>query len=179
MSSFDSLLTAAQSGDAQGFDGLYRMFAGPVTGFVTTRGAEDPESLANDVILKVFRNLETFSGSESAFRGWVFTIARNQVIDAHRAAGRRPVSSGGALPEGDVQSAEVVAIGRLGDQRVERLLGLLTVDQREVIVLRMVADLSLEQVGAIVDKPVTAVKRLQSRGLARLQKEILAEGVSQ
>jgi RNA polymerase sigma-70 factor (ECF subfamily) len=44
-----------------------------------------------------------------------------------------------------------------------------------VILLRVVADLSLEQVAAVVDKPVTAVKALQRRGLRRLQSEVLAE----
>jgi len=55
---------------------------------------------------------------------------------------------------------------------------LLTVEQREVIVLRLIEDLSISDVAEIVNRPATAVKALQRRGLQALQRQILAEEVS-
>ncbi len=133
-------------------------------------------------MLKVFRNLATFDGGESAFVGWMFKIARNRIIDELRMANRRPsIVDGMAPPEMSAGSnaADVVALERIATNDMVELLQRLTADQCEVLALRMIADLSLKEVAKIVDKPVTAVKAAQRRGLRALQKEILVQAVSQ
>jgi RNA polymerase sigma-70 factor (ECF subfamily) len=172
---FASAVAAARAGQGWAFERLYRWLAPQVTSFAVARDADDPEGLANEVFLRAFRYLDRFSGGSGAFRSWIFTIARNQLIDAHRAQARRPQLADATLPDGQVEAAETLALQSLGAQRVGRLLATLSDDQRDVILLRVVADLSLEQVAAVVDKPVTAVKALQRRGLRRLQSEVLAE----
>jgi len=177
--SFEDALEQAQRSESSGFDALYQQLAGPVTAFAMTRGANDPEGITNDVFLQVFRNIGSFSGDESDFRSWVFAIARNRLIDAHRSSERRPKPTRWTHADDRVvSSAERKALARLGNDRVADLLGRLTVEQREVIALRIVADLPLAEVATIVGKPISAVKRLQARGLRRLQKEILDEEVS-
>jgi RNA polymerase sigma-70 factor (ECF subfamily) len=61
---------------------------------------------------------------------------------------------------------------------VTRLLGLLPLAQREVLVLRVVGDLTVEQVAVVVGRRPTAVKALQRRALARLRRELAGQGVS-
>lgn len=177
---FDDALAAACAGDGSGFDWLYNSLSGRVTGFAVGRGADDPEGITNEVFIKTFRTIATFEGDETAFTSWVFSIARNQLIDAQRAAQRRPQRSDRQVAAGAlvVASAESSAIARLGNVRVDEMLACLTSDQRDVITLRIVADLSLLEVARIIDKPISAVKRLQSRGLKRLQREILDKEVS-
>lgn len=160
------------------FERLYRWLAPQVTNFAAARGVEDAEGLTNEVFLRVFRQIGTFEGDGDAFRSWIFAIARNQVIDAHRAASRRPRVTGADVPEMAVDGADTQALRSLGHERVHRLLAVLSDDQRDVILLRMVADLSLAQVSTVIDKPVSAVKALQRRGLRRLQSEILSEVVT-
>ncbi|MCP5033864.1 MAG: RNA polymerase sigma factor [Actinomycetia bacterium] len=174
---FSSMLSEANQGHGLGFEGLYRWLAPQITRFAAARDAEDPEGITNEVFLRAFRQLERFSGDSNAFRSWIFAIARNQLIDAHRASTRRPQVSSSEIPERAAAGAEVEALDILGSQRVARLLARLSDDQRDVILLRMIGDLSLRQVAAIVDKPLTAVKALQRRGLRRLHDEILAEVV--
>ena len=157
-------------------------YSGSVRTFAAARGAADPEAIANDVMLKVIRNLATFDGGESAFVGWMFKIARNRIIDEHRMANRRPsIVDGMEPPEMSAGStaADVVALERIATNDMVELLQRLTADQCEVLALRMIADLSLKEVAKIVDKPVTAVKAAQRRGLRALQKEILLQAVSQ
>ena len=175
---FSSTLSAAGQGDGRGFESLYRWLAPEITKFGATRGADDPEGITNEVFLKAFRQLDRFSGGSGAFRAWIYSIARNQLIDAHRARSRRPQVATAAVPDRAVDGAEVQALDLLSLQRVTRLLAQLSDDQRDVILLRMIGDLSLQQVATIVDKPVTAVKALQRRGLRRLQQEVLAEVVT-
>ncbi|MEM8925754.1 MAG: RNA polymerase sigma factor [Actinomycetota bacterium] len=176
--SFASLIDAAKVGDGRAFECLYRWLAPEITRFATVRGAEDAEGLANEVFLRAYQKISRFDGRRDAFRAWIFAITRNLLIDAHRAGARRPDIATNEVPERSSASADIEALDLLSVQRVARLLAQLSDDQRDVILLRMVGDLSLQQVALIVDKPVTAVKALQRRGLRRLQSEVLAEVVT-
>ena len=174
---FAPTLKSSKAGDGMAFERLYRWMAPQVTNFAAARGVEDAEGITNEVFLRVFGQIAKFEGDAPAFRAWVFAIARNQVIDAQRAAARRPRSVDVDVPELAVGSAESAAMASIGSDRVRALLGALSDDQRDVILLRSIADLSLKQVAVVVDKPVSAVKALQRRGLRRLQSEILSEVV--
>ena len=176
--SFGRVVQRAVAGDAIAFDELYRSYAGRVRGFAAARGSEDPDAIANDVMLSVFQNIDGFRGDETAFVRWMFTIARNRLIDAHRSRTRRPVLADADVPDNPEPSAEMLAFDNLSLDQVQEWLALLTVEQREVIALRLVEDLSIADVAEIVGRPVTAVKALQRRGLRRLERIILEEGVS-
>lgn len=173
----DQWVDAARRGEG-GFDEIYRWLAGPVAAFARTRGASDPEGLANETFLRVFRSIDRFDGDGTALRSWVFSIARNLVIDGHRVAARRPTVVDAPVPERQVEGADTTALRHLAAGDLHELLGVLTDEQREVVVLRLVADLSLAETAAIVERPVTAVKRLQARALRTLQRTILDQGVS-
>jgi len=173
---FEQALDAARSGEGWAFELLYKSHAQPITAFTTVRGAEDPEAITNDVFLKAFRALASFSGGEPEFKSWLFSIARNLLIDAYRQSTRRPkISATLDIPHRSVASAESDALTSMSAARVAELLSCLSDDQREVITLRLVTDLTLRQVAEITDKPITAVKALQRRGMRRLQKELGAE----
>lgn len=176
-SSFSAMLGAAAQGDGRAFEGLYQWLAPEITRFAAARGADDPEGVTNEVFLNAFRQLGAFRGTSGSFRSWIYTITRNRLIDLHRAAERRPELAFTDVPEQTTAGADVEALDLLGLQRVVRLLGQLSDEQRDVILLRMVGDLSLNQVAEVVEKPVSAVKALQRRGLRRLQTEILTEVV--
>ena len=131
------------------------------------------------MFVAVLTRLPAFEGTEEQFRSWVFTIAYRRVVDEWRTRARRDTAV--AAPPA-VRSraplAEDGALARLGDERVAALLATLTPDQRHVVALRVVADLSLEQVAELLGKPVGAVKALQHRALAALRRSIVDEAVS-
>lgn len=174
---FTTIMAAARVGQGWAFERLYGWLAPQVTGFAAVRGADDPEGVANEVFLKAFDHLHRFHGDAGSFRSWVFTIARHVLIDVHRTAARRPQVTSSEVPERRAEPAEDEAMTAIGLDRVISLLAVLSDDQRDVILLRMIADLSLAQVSVMLDKPVTAIKALQRRGLRRLQSEILGEMV--
>ncbi|NNE74264.1 MAG: sigma-70 family RNA polymerase sigma factor [Acidimicrobiales bacterium] len=168
--SLDDTLSAARAGEGWAFDALFKKWNGPLTGFVRARGSSDVEAVVNDVFLKAFNALGTFEGDASGFRAWLFRIARNRVIDEFRASGRRPtvvgLDPGFDAVGGDVSSD---ADRRFGDQRVVQLLSQLTDEQREVLTLRLVADLTIDQIASITGRRRGAVKQLQRRALRRLE----------
>ena len=178
---FPRVVRDACDGQSSAFERLYRAYSGSILAFARARASADPEAVANDVMLKVFQNLGSFSGDESAFVRWIFAMARNLIIDSYRMGLRRPDIADGVEPPDRASNGpktEDSAISRLEATDMATLLGRLTPDQSEVIALRMIADLSLQEVAEIVGKPVTAVKALQRRGLRGLQKEILDGVVS-
>jgi RNA polymerase sigma-70 factor (ECF subfamily) len=167
----DIAIKRAQEGDGRGFEELFRACAKPVAGYLRSRQVSDPDGTANEVFLRAFRNIRTFRGDSDRFQSWLFTIAHNAAIDDARRRRRRcPEVSmpedGADTTAGDVQD-DVEA--RFGAARVDELLGSLSDDQREVIVLRVIADLSVEQTAAVVGKSYEAVKALQRRGLVALR----------
>ncbi len=167
---FAELLVAAQAGEGWAFDELFRTWNGPMSGFVRARGRVDVEDVVNDVFLKAFSSIGSFSGDESAFRSWLFRIARNRVIDEFRKQGRSvdtaALTHAEAVTGGDVV---VDAERNFGDERVVRLLAQLTDEQREVLALRFVADLTIDQIAHITGRRRGAVKQLQRRALRRLE----------
>ena len=175
---FSTVLAQATQGDGRAFEHIFSAYAGRIRAFAIARGARDPDAIANDVMLQVFRSLGSFDGDESAFVRWLFRIARNRLIDAYRADQRRPIIADAAVPESAARSAEAVVFDNLSLADVAERLSRLTVDQREVISLRLIQDLSLKDVALIVDRPVTAVKALQRRGMEALRRQILEEEVS-
>ena len=124
--------------------------------------------------------LDRFEGDEDQFRAWVFTIARNSLIDERRRSRRRVATlanepSEDQLPE--EPDAALDALNRLGNREAVEVIDSLVPDQREVLLLRIVGDLTVEQVAAVVGKRPGAVKALQRRGLAALRRKMMAGAV--
>lgn len=178
--SFESALERARRDDSAGFTWLYERFGRPVLAFLTARGATEPEELVNDVFLAAFRNLEAFDGAESAFVSWLFAIARNKAIDRARWSARRP-ASGREVDEQHLPATASVDRGVVAAAGLDHLLSRLAAlsdDQRDVLILRFVNDLSIEQTAAILGKTQGAVKQLQLRGLAGAKRLISDEAVT-
>jgi RNA polymerase sigma-70 factor, ECF subfamily len=169
---FDDVLAAARAGAAWAFEVLYRDLSPAVTGYLRLHGAVDADDLASETFLAVFRGLAGFTGDEDGLRSWVFTIAHRRLVDDWRRRSRRPqlADDGDALlpdtPGGDVED-DVLA--RLGTETVHRMCAGLPADQRSVLLLRVLADLTVEQVAAVMGRSVGSVKALQRRGLRTLR----------
>lgn len=172
------MLEAARAGAPWAFERLYAELAPAVAGYLRVQQAREPEDLTSEVFLGVFRGLGSFEGSEQQFRSWVFTIAHRRLQDERRRVSRQPhlevVGVEHGLPGGD---AEREAVDALGEQWVVALCGRLSADQRTVLLLRVVADLTAEEVARITGKTEGAVRALQRRGLDALRRMLAKEGV--
>ena len=171
---FDDILTAAQAGAAWAFEALYRDLSPAVTGYLRLHGAVEPDDLASETFLGVFTGLGGFSGDEQALRAWVFTIAHRRLVDDWRRRSRRPQTTddAGDLLEylgGDVEDDVMLQVGT---EEVYRLCAGLPDDQRTVILLRILADLTVEQVAEAMERTVPSVKALQRRGLRALRERL-------
>jgi RNA polymerase sigma-70 factor, ECF subfamily len=123
----------------------------------------------------VAENIRLFQGDESALRGWVFSVARRRLADHRRRGARRqtkPVAPQdlSEVPGGD-DPADLVLEALSAQQAIDHLVAALSPGQAEVLVLRIVARLSVEDVAQILGKRPATVRVIQHRALERLRCE--------
>ena len=177
---FDEVLDAARSGSEAAFAVLYRSLAPAMLAFARGRGAPDPEDVVAETMTSVARNLGRFHGDQGAFRSWAFTIAYRRVMDDRRRAARRPV----VRPLSDTEDwasalrpAEGI-VDDLASAPVLDALRRLAPAQRDVVLLRVVGDLSVREVASVLGKREGAVKMIQSRALDQLRRDLSAAAPS-
>jgi RNA polymerase sigma factor (sigma-70 family) len=173
-------LGAARSGDRAAVERVYRELAPAVLGYLRAQGARDPEDLASETFVGMVRGLPRFHGDDEAFRSWLFSIAHRRLLDQRRALARRPleVVPPTEVPDQPGGNAEDDAFAAIGAAWARKAVGRLSPDQRDVVLLRILGDLPLEEVARVLGKSVGAVKSLQRRGLLALARHLDREGVS-
>lgn len=172
----DALIDDAMRGGAGNpeiFNLVYRTYASQVLGYLTARGVEDPEAVMQEVFLAVLPRLDTISGGMSGLRTFIFSLAHARMVDDHRRQSRTParLSFEPELDQREDSSAETDVLELIAPQEVQSLLSGLLEDQREVLTLRIVGGLTVEQVAEVMGKSPGAVKQLQRRALNRLREE--------
>lgn len=172
--SLGALIADAKLGCPRAFERIYRQFAGQVASYLRWHRASDPDGLTNDVFAQVHRNLDRFEGDEPGFRSWVFTIAHHRMIDDRRRSNRQPLLQGEMGVDDDLGCGDVEedAFAVLAQDSVRELVSVLSPDQRDVVLLRVVADLSVDEVARLLHKRAGAVKALQHRALATLRRHL-------
>ncbi|MEO5711211.1 MAG: RNA polymerase sigma factor [Nocardioidaceae bacterium] len=167
----DDLVADAVNGDADALGVIYAVLSPKVLGYLKAHGAEDPEGLTNDVFVHVLRRLGGLVGGASGLRTFVFSVAHARLVDDVRRRARRPVEQAYEpdLDDRREHSAEHAALSAADGGTLNQMLGRLGDDQRSVITLRILGDLTIEQTAEILGKTTGAVKQLQRRGLLTLR----------
>ncbi|HEY5213393.1 MAG TPA: sigma-70 family RNA polymerase sigma factor [Acidobacteriaceae bacterium] len=141
---------------------------------------EVAEDLFQEVWIRVLRRGSQYNG-KARFDTWIFTIARNLVIDLSR---KRTMASLDEMREGgeDERPFEIVQDGpspleqfeaRENASEVAKVLHTLEPAYREVLTLRFHEEMSLEEIATVTHAPLSTVKSRLYRGLAALKPEIL------
>jgi RNA polymerase sigma-70 factor (ECF subfamily) len=152
------------------FEKMYRRLAPGIVGYLRANGVDDPEAIMQEVFISVLPKIGKISGGEDGARTLLFSIAHARVVDHHRHRGRiSPAIEYDPQRDGrSMSSAEEVAADRSRDESTMAILSSLKADHREVLLLRVVADLPLVQVAMVMGKSVGSVKQLQRRALLAL-----------
>ncbi len=169
---FSEQLRLAAAGDDAAFESLVGPLLGRLEGYLRAQAGPAADDLRSDVLLALFQSLGRFHGDESGFRSWVFTIAHHRIVD-HRRRSRvhetlehvGQIPSAGPLPDDE-------AVARRGVEELQAILESLPGAQRQVLLLRTVADLSVEQTADAIGKSIGAVKLLQHRAVVTLRRRL-------
>ena len=167
-----AIIARAQNGGVDAVGELYDRHHRPVFRYIWARTSNKQlaEDLTGEVFMRMLDYLPKYEVRGVPFRAWLYRIAGNLVKDHYRRASQRT--------EVPLQQAKEVEVRIYLDSGVEKMLtlekvkeALQTIDpaQREVILLRFIAGLSLKETAETLDKTVAAVKSLQHRGLVALR----------
>lgn len=172
--SFDAILAAAREGDQRAWTRLYDSLAGGLKAYARMRGADDADDIVGETFLQLARNLTKFDGTEQGFRSWAFTIAHHRIIDERRRRSRRPAHLElAALPDdpSTPATAEDDALEALELKAAMHLLDELTEEQRDVVLMRVLAGMSVAQVAHALGRSSGGVRALQHRAMRALREK--------
>lgn len=184
---FESVLAAAQAGAEWAFSRLYVEYNPRLERYFVSRAPHAAEDLAADTWMGATRRLKAFEGDETQFRSWLFTIAHRRLLDHWTAQNKRSEESLEATdpedekrdlpsPENLEQTVLESATARAAAARIARILN---PDQAEVILLRLLGGLEVDQVAEILGKRPGTIRVLQHRALKKLSEEISLEDVTE
>src|SRR3954469_7547879 len=153
-SAFDAVVAAAQRGDSQAIERLFRELQPRLLRFLRSMEDRAADDLAAEVWLAVASGISRFEGNWADFRAWVFAIGRKRLADHRRTAVRRRTDAidgaafAGQHAEDDPEAETVDKIS--GQDAASLIASVLGGDQAEVVLLRVLADLDVDQVASIM-----------------------------
>jgi RNA polymerase sigma factor (sigma-70 family) len=178
---FDQILLGARSGAPWALEALYKDLQPRLLRYLNSQAPSMAEDLASETWLGVAVIVPRFEGDEDAFRALVFSVARRRLLDHRRKESRRQTAA--ASPEffetaGPTADAEQEALDALGTGWAMEKIAALPPEQAEVVLLRVVGDLSVDEVASIMGKRPGAIRSLQLRALRRLARDLAQEPVT-
>lgn len=178
---FDDVLAAAKVGADWAWAVLYAEISGPVMGFFRCRGVADPEEAAGDIFFELARVVDDFEGDEEEFRTTIFQLAyRRLLAEKHYSQGHPLTALADRVLDRlrrDVAVMDAVVHEEIPEY-IRAAFAVLTPEQRDVLAMRVVSHLSLEQTAAVIERRIDDVKAIQRVALSRIRGVLATEMAS-
>jgi RNA polymerase sigma-70 factor, ECF subfamily len=169
------LVDLAQGGDRAALEELYLIHFDRIYSYlhVSVGNRHDAEDLTTQTFMKMLESIDRFRWQSAPFSAWLFRIAHNLAMDHFRARRRwQPEEEVPEVPGSEQPSAEFEAMQTIGRQSMMELIEKLSPEQQQVLTLKFVFNFANSDVATILEKTEGAIKSLQHRALASLQKQI-------
>ena len=170
-----ALVELAQKGDRASLEELYLIHFDRIYSYLhmTVANRHDAEDLTTQTFLKMLESIGRFRWQSAPFSAWLFRIAHNLSMDYFRSRRRWQPEAEVPEPYGSEEpSAETEAMQSIGRQSMLDLIDTLSQEQQQVLTLKFVFNFANADVAKILDKSEGAIKSLQHRALASLQKQV-------
>ena len=175
----ERVIRAAQGGDREAFASLYEAHVDRVYQYLLRRMGQpaDAEDVAAEVFIRAMKALKSFQFRGAPFVAWLLRIAHNTAINHMKNQSRRQeVPLLDNLP--GVNDPAELALNRVASEEVSRAMQGLTALQRQVISLRYMAQLSIAETAAKMERNEGAIKFLQHRAIRALQRTMSRQEAS-
>jgi RNA polymerase sigma-70 factor (ECF subfamily) len=169
------LVERAQRGDRDALEELYLIHFDRIYAYlhVSVGNRHDAEDLTTQTFLRMLESIGKFRWQSAPFSAWLFRIAHNLAMDHFRATKRIQLEETPPEPDPDEHtSAEHDAFASIGRKSMLELINDLSPEQQQVLTLKFVFNFANAEAGTILGKTEGAIKSLQHRALATLQKQL-------
>ncbi|MBA3844224.1 MAG: sigma-70 family RNA polymerase sigma factor [Actinobacteria bacterium] len=169
------LVERAQKGERAALEELYLIHFDRIYSYlhVSVGNRHDAEDLTTQTFLKMLEAIGKFKWQAAPFSAWLFRIAHNLAMDHFRANKRWQPEEDVPEPEPDEDtSAEAGALESIGRKSMLELIEDLSPEQQQVLTLKFVFNFANGEAATILGKTEGAIKSLQHRALASLQKQL-------
>jgi RNA polymerase sigma-70 factor (ECF subfamily) len=169
------LVERGQQGDRDALEELYLLHFDRIYSYLhmSVGNRHDAEDLTTQVFVKMLESIGRFRWRSAPFSAWLFRIAHNLAMDHFRANRRWQPEEEVPEPEPPQESAaEEEALESIGRQSMLELIESLSPEQQQVLTLKFVFNFSNGEAATILDKTEGAIKSLQHRALASLQRQL-------
>lgn len=178
-SSDERLLELARQGNKDAVSQIYRRYIESIYQFVRlrvgdTQGAED---ITSTVFEKLIYGLAQGNGPKTHLRGWLFQVARHAIYDSYGKKQPLPLETIEQWSAPTSEEPEQQVLANINIETLREMIGLLSPDQQEVLLLRFDQQLSLKETADILGKSVGTIKTLQFRAVKRLRQFIERQGM--
>jgi RNA polymerase sigma-70 factor, ECF subfamily len=170
-----AVVERARGGDSGAFGELYERFAPEIRRYLVRQlygRHEAAEDLTEEVFIKALQHIGSYEGRGLPFAAWLYRIARNHLIDHLRSSKNRAWDSLDDAPDLHAPEAERALANTLDRHELIEALGRLTDDQRQVVSLRFLGEMTTAETARIMGKSEDAVKKLQARALVQMRRII-------
>lgn len=177
MQNEEHIVRRAQDGDEEAFSMLYEEHFDKVFRYMALRVKDrsEAEDMAQQVFVKSFEALPSFKWRGAPFGAWLFSIARNLVVDRGRKAGKQPMTSIDDVVILSNENLENIVETKMEMEKVVEASKRLTPSQREVVALRFGAEMSIAETAKIMGKNEGAIKALQHSAVGALRRLLVQE----
>jgi RNA polymerase sigma-70 factor (ECF subfamily) len=169
----EQLIYKIHHGDKEAFGNLYLIYLDRIYRYIFFRVNQEKqtaEDLTETVFIKAMNNIGTFSTEKGSFQSWLYKIAHNTVIDHYKTYKQTMMMREHTVSYDQIEKLEETLDIKNQFHFVIEAMASLTDEQREVIILRFIEDLSPKQIAYIVSKHEDAVRAIQYRALQTLRK---------
>jgi len=178
----EEIILLYKSGDQEAFKILINRYASPLYNFTARlTNRNDASDIVQEIFIKVWKNIKHFNPAKASFKTWIFTIARNATTDFLRKKKSLLFSDIGGNDDENMDSFSEnipdkdllpdAALQKLQDSRLlDEILQKLPSNYREVLLLHYQEEMTFDEVGKILDKPLNTVKSQHRRAIMKLRK---------
>jgi RNA polymerase sigma-70 factor (ECF subfamily) len=168
------LVDRAKAGDRGALEELYLIHFDRIYSYLhmSVGNRHDAEDLTNQTFVRMIESIDRFEWRQAPLSAWLFRIAHNLAMDHFRAGRRWQPEEEPPEPEDSQQSADEEALHSIGRQSMLEMIEGLSEEQQQVLMLKFVFNFGNGEVAAILGKSEGAIKSLQHRALASLQRQL-------
>ena len=167
------LVQQVKSGNKEAFGTLYSFYLDKIYRYIFFRvnqSTEIAEDLTEVSFVKAWEKIDLYKKEGGSFSSWLYTIARNTVIDHFREQNRLTSLPDEQIDDGNDTEEKMLITFEL--ERVQEAMKDLTVEQQEIITLKFINDMSNKEIAVFLGKNEDAIRALQYRALQELRKRL-------